>query len=107
MPICAADFGLGPKRLIAFSNMEVTVSKVQDLKFILQAGETDLNKSIDRVKFTYYRPNQSFCDNNFYRNAIRTVLLLFHGNLNVRLHVLYKMTNKMNVQGLRLTPPRT
>ena len=60
-----------------------------------QAGETDPNKSIDRVKFTYYRPNQYFCENNLYRNAIRKVLSLFHGNLNVLLHVLYKIINKI------------
>ena len=63
-----------------------------------QAGEKVRNKSIDRVIFTYYRPNQSFCENNVYRNVTRKVLSLFHGNLNVLLHVLYKIINKMYVK---------
>ena len=57
-----------------------------------------LEKSIDKIKFTYYSPNQSFCENNLYKNAIREVLSLFHGNLNVLLHVLYKIINKMYVK---------
>ena len=27
---------------------------------VIQAGETDLNKRIDREKFTYYRPKNTF-----------------------------------------------
>ena len=43
-----------------------------------QAGGTDLNKSIDRIKFTYYRPTQSFCLLISYENAMLKILLLMH-----------------------------
>ena len=48
---------------------------------LLQAGEMDQVNTFVKIN---------------YRNAIRKVLLLFHGNLNVLLYVLHKIINKIH-----------
>ena len=55
---------------------------------LLQAGEMDLNNSIERVKFAYYCSNQSFCLHILYENAMWKVLSLIHKKLNVPLYFL-------------------
>ena len=62
--------------------------------YIIQATETEFYKRIDTMKSTYYRPFKYFCQ-NFY---IAKVLSLLHGNLNVPLHVLHKIVNKICVK---------
>ena len=69
--------------ILCFKVMTTRLLKIIKI-LVIQAGETDQVNTF--VKY------------NLYRNAIRKVLSLFHGNLNVLLHVLYKKINKIHVK---------